>query len=159
MDRKRRGIRAAAVSAVAGSRRLRGDARGRRPMALEVDLLPATVAQTLGTSRRAVEVALWGPLNLAQRCARVIAALKAAGADEALVSFIQPIDLAIHAAQPAAVTNEELLGASPILQDEDRTSATPKREAAQAYLNILYDDLAMRTALRTGVAGGQQAVS
>jgi hypothetical protein len=157
MDRKRRGIRAEAVSAAAGSRRLRGDARARRPMALEVDLLPATMAQTLGTSRRAVEVALWGPLNLAQRCARVIAALKAAGADEALVSFIQPIDLAIHAAQPAAVTNQEMLGAPSISQDEDWTSGTPTREVAQAYLNTLYEDLARRTAQRTAVVG-QQAV-
>jgi hypothetical protein len=30
-------------------------------------------------------------MNLARRCARVIAALQAAGADEALVRFIQPI--------------------------------------------------------------------
>jgi hypothetical protein len=45
-------------------------------------------------------------MNLARRCARVIAALKAAGADEALVRFIQPIDQAIHAAQPAAVTDD-----------------------------------------------------
>jgi hypothetical protein len=44
-------------------------------------------------------------MNLARRCARVIAALKAAGDDEALVRFIQPIDQAIHAAQPAAVTD------------------------------------------------------
>lgn len=46
-------------------------------------------------------------MNLARRCARVIAALQAAGADEALVRFIQPIDLAIHAAQPAEVTDDE----------------------------------------------------
>jgi hypothetical protein len=73
----------------------------------DVDVLPETVAHALGTSsRRAVEVALWGPMSLARRCARVIAALKAAGADEALVRFIQPIDQAIHAAQPAAVTDD-----------------------------------------------------
>jgi hypothetical protein len=47
-------------------------------------------------------------MNLARRCARVIAALQAAGADEALVRFIQPIDLAIHAAQPPEVTGDEL---------------------------------------------------
>ena len=76
-------------------------------MARTVDVLPALVAQALGTSRRTAEVALWGPLSLARRCARVIAALKAAGADEALVQFIQPIDLAIHAAQPSAVTGDD----------------------------------------------------
>jgi hypothetical protein len=47
-------------------------------------------------------------MNLARRCARVIAALQAAGADEALVRFIQPIDLAIHAAQPAALGDDGL---------------------------------------------------
>jgi hypothetical protein len=51
-------------------------------------------------------------MNLARRCARVIAALKAAGADEALVRFIQPIDQAIHAARSAAVADDELRGAS-----------------------------------------------
>jgi hypothetical protein len=70
-------------------------------------MVTAAVARALGTSRRAAAVALWGPLNLARRCARVIAALKAAGADEALVRFIQPIDLAIHAARPAEVTKDE----------------------------------------------------
>jgi hypothetical protein len=73
-----------------------------------VDVLATTVARALGTSRRAAEVALWGPMNLARRCARVIAALQAAGADEALVRFIQPIDLAIHAAQPTALGDDGL---------------------------------------------------
>ena len=71
------------------------------------DLGPETVAHALGTSsRREAEVTLWGPMSLSRRCARVIAALKAAGNDEALVRFIQPIDQAIHAAQPAAVTDD-----------------------------------------------------
>lgn len=72
------------------------------------DLGPETVAHALGTSsRRAAEVTLWGPMSLSRRCARVIAALKAAGDDEALVRFIQPIDQAIHAAQPAAITDDD----------------------------------------------------
>jgi hypothetical protein len=75
------------------------------------EVVPTAVARALGTSRRAAEAALWGPMNLARRCARVITALKVAGDDEALVRFIQPIDLAIHAAQPAALTEEERLGA------------------------------------------------
>jgi len=94
----------------------------------EVDVLPeTTVAHALGTSRRAAEVALWGPMNLARRCARVIAALKAAGADEALVRFLQPIDQAIHAAQPAAVTNDmpcrepTRSGATPVVLETGRT--------------------------------------
>jgi hypothetical protein len=111
-----------------------------------VDVLPATVAQALGTSRRVAAVALWGPLNLARRCARVIAALKAAGADEALVRFVQPIDLAIHAAQPTAVTDDELLETDPGSRDEERSSAGLAREIAQAYLNRLYEELEMRTA-------------
>ena len=84
MERKRRGLR----------------------VVRDVDVLAETVAHALGTSRRAAEVVLWGPMSLARRCARVITALKAAGADEALVRFIQPIDQAIHAAWPAAVTDD-----------------------------------------------------
>jgi hypothetical protein len=103
----------------------------RRPRGLrvvrDVDVLPETVAHALGTSRRAAEVALWGPMNLARRCARVIAALKAAGDDEALVRFIQPIDQAIHAAQPAAVTDDmpcrepARSGATPVALKTGRT--------------------------------------
>jgi hypothetical protein len=76
----------------------------------DVDAPAAIVARALGTSRRRARVALEGPLSLARRCARVIAALKAAGADEALVRFLQPIDLAIHAAQPATLTDEDPAG-------------------------------------------------
>ena len=85
MERKRRGLR----------------------VVRDLDVGPETVAHALGTSsRRAAEVSLWGPMSLARRCARVITALKAAGADEALVRFIQPIDQAIHAARPAAVIDD-----------------------------------------------------
>ena len=97
---------------------MEGKRRGLR-LVRDADLLPETVAHALGTSRRAAEVALWGPMNLARRCARVIAALKAAGADEALVRFIQPIDQAIHAGQPAAVTDDMPCRALP------RSGATP----------------------------------
>lgn len=84
MERKRRGLRVV------------GD-----------DLAPETVVHALGTSSsRAAEVTLWGPMSLSRRCARVITALKAAGDDEALVRFIQPIDQAIHAARPATVTDD-----------------------------------------------------
>jgi hypothetical protein len=82
------------------------------PAVREADILP-TVARALGTSRRAAEVMMWGPLNLAFRCARVIAALKEAGADEALVRFLQPIDLAIRVAQPAAVREQRLHASGP----------------------------------------------
>lgn len=145
MERKRRGSRVEGVSPVAGLHR-HGDTWGRGPVVRKMDILPATVAQALGTSRRAAEAALWGPLNLARRCARVIAALKAAGADEALVRFIQPIDLAIHAAQPAAVSEDELLGVPWVSRDEEPSPAVPTREEAQAYLNRLYDELERRTA-------------
>jgi hypothetical protein len=82
----------------------------------DADVLPETVAHALGTSSSRAEVALWGPMSLARRCARVIAALKAAGDDEALVRFIRPIDQAIHAAQSAAVADDELVRASPALK-------------------------------------------
>jgi hypothetical protein len=87
-------------------------------------------------------------MNLARRCARVIAALKAAGDDEALVRFIQPIDLAIHAAQPAAVEDASLLGALTAVPAPAGSATAPTREVAQAYLNRLYDDLERRVALR-----------
>lgn len=86
-------------------------------------------------------------MNLARRCARVIAALQAAGADEALVRFIQPIDLAIHAAQPVAVRDDERV-ADPVLDD---AAGLPPREIAQAFLNRIYEDLELRAALRGSV--------
>jgi hypothetical protein len=93
--------------------------------------LSAGVARALGTSRQVAERAVLGPLNIARRCARVIAALKAAGDDEVLVQFIQPIDLAIHAAEPAAIA------------EIDRTAAAvPSRERAQAFLDRIYVDIA-----------------
>jgi len=109
VERKRRAFRDAAVSADAASPRSHANAWGQGPVARNSDVLPAAVVRALGTSPRAAADLLWGPLNLARRCARVIAALKTAGADEALVDFIQPIDLAIHAAQPSAVTGNERL--------------------------------------------------
>lgn len=99
--------------------------------------LSAMVAQALGTSRQAAEVAVLGPLNLARRCARVIAALKAAGDDEVLVQFIQPIDLAIRAAEPAALA--EIERTTPVAPD---APGTPTRERAQAFLNRIYADIA-----------------
>jgi hypothetical protein len=114
---------------------------GRGPQTRRSDVLPTAVARALGTSRHAAEAALWGPKNLAHRCARVIAALKAAGADEALVRFIQPIDLAIRSAQPAALSGDERLSATPV----------PSREIAQAYLDRLYEDLALCAALRSAL--------
>lgn len=87
-------------------------------------------------------------MNLARRCARVIAALQAAGADEALVRFIQPIDLAIHAAQPAALSDDER-GADPVADD---SAGLPPREIAQAFLNRIYEDLELRAVLRRAPA-------
>jgi len=153
VERKRRGFRATAPSTEAMARRRRGDVRGTGPAAGEGDALPASVADTLGTSQRAAEIGLWGPLNLAQRCARVIAALKLAGEDEALVQFIQPIDLAIHTAQPAAVTGDEPLWADPVPRDADPSPAAATREMAQSYLNRLYRDIEQRAARRTALSG------
>lgn len=155
MERKRRGFRATAPSAEAMAHRRRGDVRGTGPAAEEGDALPARVAETLGTSRRAAEIGLWGPLSLARRCARVIAALKLAGEDEALVQFIQPIDLAIHAAQPTAVTGDEPLWADPVPRDADSSPVAPTREMAQSYLNQLYQDIEQRAARLAALTVGQ----
>lgn len=87
-------------------------------------------------------------MNLARRCARVITALQAAGADEALVRFIQPIDLAIHAAEPAALRDDER-AADPVVDD---WAGPPPREIAQAFLNRIYEDLELRAALRGAVS-------
>ncbi|HMA40299.1 MAG TPA: hypothetical protein VKP10_09490 [Gemmatimonadales bacterium] len=87
-------------------------------------------------------------MNLARRCARVIAALQAAGADEALVRFIQPIDLAIHAAQPTALRDDECV-ADPVVDD---STGLPPREIAQDCLNRIYEDLELRAALRSALA-------
>jgi hypothetical protein len=153
MERKRRGYRAAAPSAEAMAHRRHGDVRGKGHAAGEGDALPARVAEALGTSQRAAQVGLWGPLNLAQRCARVITALKLAGEDEALVQFIQPIDLAIHTAQPTAVTHDEPLPADAVLCDADPSPAVPTPESAQAYLNRLYQDIEQRAARRPALEG------
>ena len=75
------------------------------PIAQNRDMLPA-VAFALGTSRMRAEAAVRGPLNLALRCARVIDALKAAGADQDLVDFLQPIDLAVCRARPVDVATD-----------------------------------------------------
>jgi hypothetical protein len=138
VERKRRSIR------VEGSRRPR-DAGGRGAAVREADVLPAAVARALGTSRRAGEQALRGPLNLARRCARVINVLKAAGADEALVWFLQPIDLAVHAAQPDAVTTAAAISAHTVAHDVEPPAAVPPRDSAQAYLNRLYEEIGART--------------
>jgi len=153
--RRRRGYRAAVPSAEAVAPRRHGDVRSSGPAAGEGDALPARVAEALGTSRRAAEIGLWGPLNLAQRCARVITALKLAGADEALVQFIQPIDLAIHAAQATAVTHDVPLWGDPVSRDADPSPAAPTREVAQAYLNQVYLDLELRAAQRTALTEHQ----
>jgi len=109
---KRPELGVAVIRDFVGTHRRPRDEWRRRPSGREIDLVATPVARALGISRRAVEVTLWGPLNLAQRCARVITALKAAGADEALVQFIQPIDLAISRAQAAVVRDDGQLTAN-----------------------------------------------
>lgn len=155
MERKRRGYRAAAPGAEAMAPRRHGGVRSKGQAVGEADALPARVAEALSTSQRAAEIGLWGPLNLAQRCARVITALKLAGEDEALVQFIQPIDLAIHTAQPTAVTHDGPLRADAVFRDADPAPAVPTREMAQAYLNRLYQDIEQRAARRTALTVGQ----
>jgi hypothetical protein len=97
-------------------------------------MVTAAVARALGTSRQAAAVALWGPLSLARRCARVIAALKAAGADEALVRFIQPIDLAIQAARPAALTDDDLQQAQAVSTAQSGPLFSPRASAERGVL-------------------------
>lgn len=63
-------------------------------------------------------------MNLARRCARVIAALQAAGADDECV-------------------------ADPVVDD---STGLPPREIAQDCLNRIYEDLELRAALRSALA-------
>jgi hypothetical protein len=98
------------------------------PVLQSPDLLPA-VAFALGTSRVRAEAAVRGPLNLALRCARIIDALKAAGADEDLVHFLLPIDLAVCRARPAEVA-ADLVAEDPALF-----------RAGQVYLDGIYREL------------------
>jgi hypothetical protein len=106
----------------------------------DTDVL-SIVAQALTISRHGAEVALLGPLSLARRCARVIDALRAVGADEALVQFIQPIDVAIYTACPAIVGEGESRGSRATHGDE--------REVHQAYLDNLYRTLDLPATSRT----------
>jgi len=106
MARKRQELRVEMVRAGVAAHRPRSDDWRPGPVARRAEVLSAALARALGTTRRGAEVTLWGPLNLARRCARVITALKAAGADEELVRFIQPIDLAIGSAKPAELQDD-----------------------------------------------------
>lgn len=98
------------------------------PVEEDRSVLPA-VAVALGTSRVRAEAAVRGPMNLALRCARIIDAFKAIGADEDLVAFLQPIDLALCRARPADVASD--------LVAEDLALF---REG-QIHLNGIYRDL------------------
>lgn len=120
------------------------------------DSLSARVAAALGTSKRAAEGALWGPLNLANRCARVIEALQKAGAHEALVRFLQPIDAAIHSAQPPAISRDLFVAEQQTDGSEDTAETAyltaPSADTARAYLRSIDADQAARTKLRAALA-------
>lgn len=101
-----------------------------QPVDEDRNVLP-DIAVALGTSRVRAEAAVRGPMNLALRCARVIDAFKAIGADEDLVAFLQPIDLALCRARPADVASD--------LVAEDLALF---REG-QIHLNGIYRDLSV----------------
>lgn len=118
--------------------------------------LAARVAHALGTSQRAAESLLWGPLNIANRCARVVRALREAHADDVLVRFLAPIDEAIHGLPPCTVTTQLLLEEQDADGREDCAQtaflAAPSEETARLYLRSLDVDLAARAKLRAAIA-------
>lgn len=120
------------------------------------DSLPVRIATALGISRHKAEGELWGPLSAAHRAAAIIHALKAAGADEALVRFIQPIDLALHDVQPEVLRRELLLAEQEADGAEDvaQTSFLTSQDFAHAklYVRRCDESIAATTRLRNAVA-------
>src|SRR6266481_2254818 len=60
--------------------------------------LPERLAKALGRRRRWVEAAIWGDFSMSQTCARLITALRNAGATDTLAKFVAPIREALNSA-------------------------------------------------------------
>lgn len=120
------------------------------------DSLPVRVAAALGISRHKAEQELWGPLNAANRAADIIRALQAAGDHAALVKFIQPIDLAIHAAQPEPLRRDLVLAEKTADGAEDLAETAfltcQDLPHAKTYIRRCDEEIASLTRLRNAVA-------
>lgn len=120
------------------------------------DSVPLRIAAALGISPRKAEHELWGPLNAAHRAADIIRTLKAIGADDTLVRFIQPIDLAIRDAQPEALRRELVLAEQEADGAEDVAESAfltcQDLAHAKAYVRRCDETIAATTRLRNAVA-------
>lgn len=69
------------------------------------DALPERIARALGWRRHRAEAAIWGPFNYAETTARIIRALREAGATDTLAKFTAPIREALESPRPVADLN------------------------------------------------------
>jgi hypothetical protein len=102
------------------------------------DALVAKVAAELGCSRAKAGTLMWGPNSAAALAARIVAALKRAGADETLVRFLQPLDEAMTAARPVDLNSDLFLVEQEADGDEGSAEvaylAAPNRDTAQSFI-------------------------
>lgn len=102
------------------------------------DALVSKVAAELGCSRAKAGSLMWGDNSAAAIAARIIRALKRAGADETLVRFTQPIDEALHEITPTELTTDLFLAEQQVDGEEDSAElaylAAPNRDTAVSFL-------------------------
>jgi len=117
--------------------------------------LPEKIARVLGWRRHRVEAALWGPLNLALICARVIEALRQAGASDTLLKFAAPLRAAINGTPPR-FTPEIQIAARQADADEDvaeeKFNLCRRREQKDGLLLALDREIAAKIAERDALA-------
>lgn len=114
--------------------------------------LPERLAKQLGRRRKWIEGAIWGPFNYAQTCARLIDALRAAGAVDTLARFAAPIRAALQGHPHVRLTGGLELAA----READATEAvaekrydlTHTRESKAALLKALEREIYLRCAER-----------
>lgn len=102
------------------------------------DALVNQVAAELGCSRAKAASLMWGTNSAAAIAARIIRALKRAGADETLLRFAQPIDEAMQAAAPAALSGDLFIVEQEADGAEDAAEvaylAQPNPDTAQSFI-------------------------
>ena len=114
------------------------------------------VALALGCSRVKAAGLMWGPHSAAAIAARIVRALKCAGADETLVRFTQPFDEAMHEAAPPSLTPDLFLVEQEADGDEDTAQVAyltaPNRDTAESFLRRAHKAMAMLNRLCGAVA-------
>lgn len=110
--------------------------------------LPERLAKQLGRRRKWVEGALWGPFNYATTCARLIDALRAAGAVDSLARFVAPIRAALDGHRPCRLTGGLELAATEADAAESvaekRYDLTHTRETKENLLKALEREIYLR---------------